>query len=61
MPEQETERPPKTPNYERIAKQGYVWLDAKKALIGDPNDDKKKKAVGRELRTLAVVLDEERA
>jgi hypothetical protein len=56
----EAERPTKTPDYERIAKQGYVWLDAKKALIGDPNDDKKKKAVGRELRTLAVVLDEER-
>ena len=54
-----TESPPKTPNYERIARQGYVWLDAKKALIGDPCTEKKK-AVAHELRKLAVVLDEER-
>jgi hypothetical protein len=60
MQDQETKGPTKTPNCERIAGQGFVWLDAKKARIGDPKNDDKKRAEQRELRRLAVVLDEER-
>jgi hypothetical protein len=60
MQDQETQGLTPRPDYKRIADQGYVWLDAKKALIGDPGNDKKKKVVGRELRKLAVVLDAER-
>jgi hypothetical protein len=60
MQDQETKGPTKTPNCERIAGQAYRWLDADKARIGSKGDDEKKRAAKYELRTLAVVLDEER-
>ncbi len=60
MQDEETKGPPKAPNCERIAGQAYRWLDADKARIGSKGDDAKKRAATQELRTLAVVLDEER-
>lgn len=60
MHDQETGAPAKVPKYERIAGQGFVWLKAEKARIGDPKNDDKKRAELRERRRLAVVLDEER-
>lgn len=48
------------PRDERIARQGYIWLDARKALIGDSSSDEKERAERRERRKLAIVLDEER-
>jgi hypothetical protein len=60
MQDQESKGTTKTPNCERIAGQAYVWLDADKERIGHKGDDAKKKAATRELRKLAVVLDEER-
>jgi len=61
MQDEQTKGSKKTPNCERIAGQAYRWLDADKARIGNKGDDQKKKAARNELRTLAVVLDEERA
>lgn len=60
MQDQETRATEKVPQYERIAGQGFVWLDAEKARIGDPTNDDKRRAERRERRRLAVVLDEER-
>jgi hypothetical protein len=61
MQDQHTKGQKKAPNCERIAGQAYRWLDADKARIGSKGDDEKKRAAKKELRTLAVVLDEERA
>jgi hypothetical protein len=60
MQDQETKAPKKGPNCERIAGQAFVLVGAEKERIRCPGDDAKKKAVRRELRRLAVVVDEER-
>jgi hypothetical protein len=60
MQDQETKGPAKTPNLQRIAGQAFAWHDADKDRIGHPGNGVKKKVATRELRKLAVVLDEER-
>jgi hypothetical protein len=48
------------PRYDRIAQQGYIWLDAEKKRLGDKKNEENKKAEYRARRKLAIVLDEER-
>lgn len=48
------------PRTDRIARQGFIWLDAEKQRLGDKKNEEKKKAEYRARRKLAIVLDEER-
>lgn len=48
------------PRYERIGRQGFVWLDAEQARRADSTNREKQRAEYRERRQLANVLAEEK-
>ncbi len=54
----ETEQ--KGPRYERIGRQGFVWLDAEQARRADSTNRDKQRAEYRERQRLANVLAEEK-
>lgn len=60
MTKEGMENTKKGPRCERIARQGFVWLDAHQAHLGDKQDRDKQRAERLERWNLANVLAEER-